>query len=1074
MLCYRCGSHVPDGTEACGSCGQKFALGLKPGPIAGFGTGTRRHRIAVETSPYKVGEVLVDRFEIRDNVGAGPVGWVYKAVDHDLDVDVAVKVISPRLLQTADERRSVASVLANARKLNHPNIVRVYEEGTDRDRLFFTMQHLEGLTLRRIWDLRRQKAQMFTLREVEPIVEQVARALDHGHAVTAHGDLKPDNILVLPDLIKLTDFGIANALPRAPFMAAQKTGGVHRYLAPEFLHGERIDPRGDVFSLGVIVGEMLAGSPFEGASFDLAARNPTVTPQVERVFRKAVAARPEERFASAGELARALAEASGAAPVAISAGPSPARVVKPPAHAGEAAVEAREITQELTDDAIVESIATPVHGTRPVQAARAGTPAAGTRPVAPAPLASARPPAATPAPGSRPVVLTPAIGTRPVPPAAAPPKPSAPTPAAGTRPVPAHAPPPGRPTEPAARLADLPTPPPATRPEPRPHEKTPEPRPPPAESVPNLRIPEPRIPPPSAPEARAEARFAEARTPVRGSEPVEVRPRDGRPRIESKAAREAAKTAPRPSEKPVEKPAEKAPPERPAEKPAEKRDGKRPTEPKLAPLPEEARRGGRPVEPAARPVGAEPAWSAQAPVAPRPPAPAQAIPTGPVPAAAPGGDKLLMVAVVVVVGAILSVGVYLFGTSGERRGERSRIVAIDRPAPPPVEAPAPVEEVAAAPEAKTAEAPLAAQPRVAEAAPAPAPVPAPVADAKPRPEPKVERAAPPPPSPEPSASEDARRKQADAIQRLNEEARRAEEKAAAERAAQRAAAEKAAADRAAAEKIAAERAAAEKLAAEKAASEKHAAERAAAEKAAAEKAAAEKAAAERAAAEKAAAEKAAAERKAETTKAAEEATPVALPAAGRSCPAGMRFIPAGAFTMGSGNDDDMKNFSDNDAESANTGAYCVDLYEFPNKAKVKPTAGFSWKQASDTCRAQKKRLCSEAEWERACKGPSNARFPYGRAFDAEACNTEDTSETPREVGASGAFPRCVSAFGVFDLSGNLAEWTDTGWDEDSADRTAKGGAANRPGWDARCAARTRRSPGKKEPTLGFRCCADAR
>ena len=140
MLCYRCGSHVPDGTETCGTCGQKFALGLKPGPIAGFGTGTRRHRIAVESSPYKVGDVLGERFEIKENVGAGPIGWVFKCLDRDIDVDVAVKVVSPRFLQQDEEKKNLQRELRAARKLSHANIVRVYDDGEDHGRVFFSMQ----------------------------------------------------------------------------------------------------------------------------------------------------------------------------------------------------------------------------------------------------------------------------------------------------------------------------------------------------------------------------------------------------------------------------------------------------------------------------------------------------------------------------------------------------------------------------------------------------------------------------------------------------------------------------------------------------------------------------------------------------------------------------------------------------------------------------------------------------------------------------------------------------------------------------------------------------------------------
>ncbi len=180
MLCYRCGSHVPDGSETCGACGQKFASGSLKQTTGTFSRkklgGTR-----LEGAPFADGDVLGDRYVIKHGIGSGPLGFVFKAHDKEIDVEVALKVISPRLLQTSDERRAFAREVRQARKLSHNNIVRVYEDGEEKDHPFFTMQYLDGLTLRRIIDLRREKNQTFALAEVEPILAQIASGLDAAH-----------------------------------------------------------------------------------------------------------------------------------------------------------------------------------------------------------------------------------------------------------------------------------------------------------------------------------------------------------------------------------------------------------------------------------------------------------------------------------------------------------------------------------------------------------------------------------------------------------------------------------------------------------------------------------------------------------------------------------------------------------------------------------------------------------------------------------------------------------------------------------------------------------------------------
>ena len=130
-------------------------------------------------------------------------------------------------------------------------------------------------------------------------------------------------------------------------------------------------------------------------------------------------------------------------------------------------------------------------------------------------------------------------------------------------------------------------------------------------------------------------------------------------------------------------------------------------------------------------------------------------------------------------------------------------------------------------------------------------------------------------------------------------------------------------------------------------------------------------------------------------------------------------------------------------------------------------------EADALCGNSGKRLCSEEEWEAACRGPQNLRFPYGTRFDPEACNTTDAKDNPRQTNTSGAFSRCKSGYNVFDLSGNAAEWTTSDYDStEVAGKAVKGGSASRPGFDDRCASRRKVAPGAHAINVGFRCCAD--
>jgi formylglycine-generating enzyme required for sulfatase activity len=186
------------------------------------------------------------------------------------------------------------------------------------------------------------------------------------------------------------------------------------------------------------------------------------------------------------------------------------------------------------------------------------------------------------------------------------------------------------------------------------------------------------------------------------------------------------------------------------------------------------------------------------------------------------------------------------------------------------------------------------------------------------------------------------------------------------------------------------------------------------------------------------------------------------------CASGMQLIPAGSFRLGTPASDDLGNFGDRPERKASSHGYCIDTYEYPNQQGARPLTSVTFSAAEGACKRDGKRLCSEEEWEKACKGPANHRFPYGEAFDASACRIKGG------IASAGSAAGCRSGFGVFDLSGNVAEWTSSKFQAGASDRAVKGGAVESPDYDLRCSARANRSPSSRSERLGFRCCADVK
>lgn len=184
----------------------------------------------------------------------------------------------------------------------------------------------------------------------------------------------------------------------------------------------------------------------------------------------------------------------------------------------------------------------------------------------------------------------------------------------------------------------------------------------------------------------------------------------------------------------------------------------------------------------------------------------------------------------------------------------------------------------------------------------------------------------------------------------------------------------------------------------------------------------------------------------------------------------MLYIPAGPVIMGRLNQESLTVASQSEplAQVASVGAFYIDRFEFPNRIEEKPVARVGWDQAADACKQVGKRLCTEEEWEKACKGPGNWIYAYGDTYDAEMCGLglDDREYT------IGALDTCISGYGVWGLSGGPREWTSSAAGSSGKRRVVKGGLRGNNERGSRCAFAVDESSTYTDTTLSFRCCLD--
>jgi serine/threonine protein kinase len=322
IACQLCETENTDDSRFCKGCGAR--LEMEPTELPEDGPATT----AVATPRLREGSVVAQRYRIDGMLGEGGMGLVYRATELGRGRQVAIKQLNPAHARSPLASERFRREIEVAKKLDHPNLVRLFDSGRWEEASYLAMEYVDG------WSLKQKIRERKTL-ELEftvPLLLQLCEGLEAIHAAgVVHRDVKPANVLVdRSGQVKLCDFGLAftEGLGLTRITRTGVAMGTPEYMAPEQIEGERVDTRTDIYALGVLMYEAFTGDlPFIGdnllnvamqhlnrAPLPPALRNPALPTYLERIILKAMEKDPAKRFQAVAEVRAELTTRRRAAP----------------------------------------------------------------------------------------------------------------------------------------------------------------------------------------------------------------------------------------------------------------------------------------------------------------------------------------------------------------------------------------------------------------------------------------------------------------------------------------------------------------------------------------------------------------------------------------------------------------------------------------------------------------------------------------------------------------------------------------------------------------------------------------